>query len=334
MNSIMNGAIDCDRETPLDETPFNLVINGNDDWNSNLLADDTIWQHQSLYQSSEHDILIYALDGTPRHDIVLEASGPATFSLSFFIHGEGTLCVDGAEPLTLCPSKAVLFASDDFCHGKDILRKNARLFVVDIRYGKSILEKLGGISLARFAGSLIDTHSRPDQKVFLVGLPRAEELYPIIQSILNCTLEKGQLRDIYLYSKAIEALSIALKIAENANKGKVLKPLHPLEKQKLQRALELIEKNCADDWSIHRLAKQVGLNTRRLKEAFRLTIGRSVHAHLVDIRIETAAELLLNGYCVTEAALSVGYENFSHFSKVFKAKKNILPSQYKNKMST
>lgn len=328
MSSSLNPAIDCDIETP-----FNIVVNGESDWNSNLLTDDTVWQHQSLYQSRESDILIYSLDGTPKHDVILEASGPSTFSLSFFLHGKGTLCVDGADPFELSHGKAVLFASDGFCHGRDILRKNARLFVVDIRYGKSILEKLGGISLARFAGSLIDGYSRPDQKVFLVPLPHSEELYPIILSILNCNLQKGQLRDIYLYSKAIEALSIALKIAENASKGSALKALNQREKQKLTQALHLIENNCGFDWSISRLAKQVGLNTRRLKEAFRLTIGRSVHAHLIETRIETAAELLLNGYSVTEAALAVGYENLSHFSKIFKSKKNILPSHYKAKTS-
>lgn len=323
MDNSMNKVMDC-----YSNSSINVVINGENDWNSSLFNNNPIWKHQFLFQSIENDILIHSLDATPEHDIIMEASGPSTFSLSFFVHGNGTICVDGAYPVELSAGKAILFASDGFSHGIDIFRKNSRLLVLDIRYSKQILKKLGGISLSRFAASLMDNHSRPDQKIFLIPLTPSVELHPVISNILHCKLAKGQLRDIFIYSKAIEALSIALKIAENGDKGKKFKTLSSNEKHKLDYALKLMVENCAENWSIARLARQVGLNTRRLKEAFRISIGRSVHSHLVDIRIETACQLLLNGYSVTETSFAVGYENLSHFSKVFKNKKHILPSRY------
>ncbi|QQM32879.1 AraC family transcriptional regulator (plasmid) [Martelella lutilitoris] len=68
--------------------------------------------------------------------------------------------------------------------------------------------------------------------------------------------------------------------------------------------------------------------TEPLKEGFRLTIGKSIHAYLRTTRIEAAADLISAGASVTEAALAVGFENLSHFSKAFRAEKGVLPSRY------
>jgi len=52
-------------------------------------------------------------------------------------------------------------------------------------------------------------------------------------------------------------------------------------------------------------------------------------AYLNHIRIEKAKELLLGDYqSIEQVSLAVGYNSIYHFSKIFKQKTGVCPSQY------
>ena len=102
----------------------------------------------------------------------------------------------------------------------------------------------------------------------------------------------------------------------------------PDDRAKIIQAQNLIASSYHLDWTISKLARHVGLNERKLKEGFRHLVGNSVHAYLREVRLEAAARLLLDGESVTQAALSVGFESLSHFSKIFTAAKGMPPSRY------
>jgi AraC-like DNA-binding protein len=46
------------------------------------------------------------------------------------------------------------------------------------------------------------------------------------------------------------------------------------------------------------------------------------------VRLKAAAAMLSQGRSVTDGALSVGFENLSHFSKVFRAFHGVNPRDY------
>ena len=47
-------------------------------------------------------------------------------------------------------------------------------------------------------------------------------------------------------------------------------------------------------------------------------------------RIDKACDLLKSGMTVTEAAIKVGFSDYSYFTKFFKREKNMLPKQVKS----
>ncbi|MBT9372933.1 AraC family transcriptional regulator [Rhizobium sp. CSW-27] len=319
-------------DTSMEETAVAVAMQAPISWKACVDAeiDQLGWREATRTEQPGDDITIYTIDVTPPEDLVFRPEGPATFSLSVFLDGAGTLSVDGGKPLRVQPGTAVFFACDRVTRGENHVDADRRLSIVDIRVEKPLLEKLGGISLARLGGAVITENSLPDQDVFLIGFKAPAELLNVAADVLQCRFSSGLARRAYLYGKAIQAVSIGLDAVTRQSDSVPLKPLTKEELARLHTALSLIEQHYSADWTIARLAREVGLNERRLKEGFRLAIGVSVHAHLRATRLDVAATLLSAGASVTEAAYAVGFDNLSHFSKAFREAKGVLPSRYRS----
>lgn len=77
------------------------------------------------------------------------------------------------------------------------------------------------------------------------------------------------------------------------------------------------------------LASAVGCSPFYLSRTFTATTGMTITQFVRKLRIEKAADLLVTGrYNVSEAAIEVGYQSLSHFSKAFQQVKGCLPSKY------
>ena len=77
------------------------------------------------------------------------------------------------------------------------------------------------------------------------------------------------------------------------------------------------------------LGRSVGCSPHYLCRTFSEATGQTISRYLRNERIELAAKLLTKGRMnVTEAALEVGYNSLSHFSKAFYEVKGCQPSRY------
>ena len=106
----------------------------------------------------------------------------------------------------------------------------------------------------------------------------------------------------------------------------------PGEKQinYVEEALTYLESNYACNVSVQDLADSIGLNRSYLHRLFKSAIGSSVQEYLLDLRIRKACALLKSTELpVSIISLSVGYEDTLYFSRLFKRKKGVSPSQYR-----
>jgi len=103
----------------------------------------------------------------------------------------------------------------------------------------------------------------------------------------------------------------------------------------LDKALPLIRERLAEKLPVAALASLCGTNRSTLNTAFRAATGQSVHAYIIQLRIEMAAALLRDtGLPVAEIMARVGYENASHFGRQFKALLGVGPRRYRDTQST
>ena len=91
--------------------------------------------------------------------------------------------------------------------------------------------------------------------------------------------------------------------------------------------------NFAKPLSIEDYAYLTGRSISSFRRDFVDLFGVSPKQWLIDKRLAKARELLTrNGTTVSQIALEVGYENFSHFVKAFHKKYGTSPKQFLMKL--
>ena len=82
------------------------------------------------------------------------------------------------------------------------------------------------------------------------------------------------------------------------------------------------------DW----LADEVGISSRAISQGIKERYGKSFKEHLNDIRIEEVKRLLTQSDSpVSDIAYAVGYNNISHFNRVFKNVVGESPNSFRKK---
>lgn len=91
--------------------------------------------------------------------------------------------------------------------------------------------------------------------------------------------------------------------------------------------LQEIESNYRDRLSLTGIAGKHFINANYLSQLFKLKSGRSFKQHLVETRLAKAAELLTEGkLSLQEISSEVGYDDYFHFSKLFKKYRGVSPA--------
>ncbi|MFB6275238.1 MAG: helix-turn-helix transcriptional regulator, partial [Halothece sp.] len=91
----------------------------------------------------------------------------------------------------------------------------------------------------------------------------------------------------------------------------------------------ILEKALNQAPTLSQLARQVGLNERKLKEGFQQVFQTTPFEYLRDRRLEQAKHLLLDtNQSVQEVARAIGYRSRSQFANAFRQKFGVNPKAY------
>lgn len=91
--------------------------------------------------------------------------------------------------------------------------------------------------------------------------------------------------------------------------------------------LQEIESHYNDRLSLASIASKHFINANYLSQLFKQKTGRSFKQHLVETRLAKAAELLREGrLTLQEISSQVGYDDYFHFSKLFKKYRGVSPA--------
>jgi len=91
-----------------------------------------------------------------------------------------------------------------------------------------------------------------------------------------------------------------------------------------------LKKACCEDIDIPDMARYAGMPVRTFTRRFRQALGMTPNQYLQDLRIENGRDLLKStDLSVQDVAENVGYRDTAYFSRVFKSKVGLTPTEYR-----
>lgn len=105
------------------------------------------------------------------------------------------------------------------------------------------------------------------------------------------------------------------------------------KKYVVEQIVNYFEDHYNEKISLDHIAENMYLSPFYISKIFKSETGDTPIRHLINIRLEKAKEMLEagQGASIQEVAASVGYDDAYHFSKLFKKRFGISPSQAKKK---
>ena len=97
--------------------------------------------------------------------------------------------------------------------------------------------------------------------------------------------------------------------------------------ERVEAARELMHQRFADDLSLAALARAVGMSSHHFCRIFAELAGVPPHRYLLEVRLRVAADLLRQGASVTDACFRSGFQNLSHFIRLFHRRFGVTPSR-------
>ncbi len=168
------------------------------------------------------------------------------------------------------------------------------------------------------------------ENVFLSPVNRLATagMMAVVREILAC-VDEGPMLMLFLDTKVMELLILALKKLDQVPSRRKAY-FRKEETEKLYMARDLVLGKIYTPWTLHKLARRVGLNTNKLKTGFQELFGCSVFHILLQVRMEKAAGLLTETESgLEETALETGYTSAKSLSKAFKKYSGRAPGDYR-----
>lgn len=135
--------------------------------------------------------------------------------------------------------------------------------------------------------------------------------------------------------KATENTEKIEKIPDEIMQKLISQNVHTEQDQMIRDAKQFILEHIQETIYVEAIANQVHLNEQYLMRLFKKETGMTILEYITNERVTMAAELLVEtNFPIVTVADSVGYGNYSYFTKIFKRYMGDNPKTYRQKHKT
>lgn len=104
-------------------------------------------------------------------------------------------------------------------------------------------------------------------------------------------------------------------------------------KTTVQEAMDYITANLSREISLMEVAEHIHFSPEYLSKIFKKETGENIKKYILRRKMEAAKNMLCNpAIPIHEVAEKVGYDNFSHFTQIFKKYEHRTPSEYRKEI--
>lgn len=172
---------------------------------------------------------------------------------------------------------------------------------------------------------------RPNENSHILEL--SQESSVAIQNQMDKIIELQKLSEKECYGKELHIQLLLADILLNVNtlyrqKHNIIDRINNENYRYVYSIIEFIHQNYTMELSLDSISRQFFINKFTLCETFKQVKGVSLNQYIINCRLNKAKELLLNGYSVEQVCGDAGFNNLSHFSRIFKDKIGQSPKQF------
>lgn len=151
-------------------------------------------------------------------------------------------------------------------------------------------------------------------------------------SALRKVKTKGMVRMMMIEGLVYEILSIHILQHDKSVKNKAPETsLLRSELRIVRRLAQEIADDVAQEYSLEQLSLKSGLSQAKLQEGFKLLYTRTVTEYIRHARLEAARDLIrTTDLNISQIVYTIGFSSRSYFSKIFKNKYGISPSEFQD----
>ncbi|UUZ92868.1 AraC family transcriptional regulator [Paenibacillus sp. P25] len=158
-------------------------------------------------------------------------------------------------------------------------------------------------------------------------LEEAATLFRRIEQLASLKEEEGS--ELLLTAYMIELLILLNRVHHERLSPQAT--LHLNLDEKLAPVLDYIDRHLEQDLTLETLERQFFMNRYYLSRLFKKNTGSTIHEYILLKRISLAKKLLLEDHNVTDACQLSGFNDYSHFIRMFKRIVGVPPGQYRKR---
>jgi AraC family transcriptional regulator len=166
-------------------------------------------------------------------------------------------------------------------------------------------------------------------------IPQLQLRDPLIQQIglaLKAELAVGGAESRLYAESMVTALSAHLLRRYTSRQQTIRDYRGGLPKYKQDRAIVYIHENLDRNITLTELSNVVNMSPHYFATLFKQSTGQSPHQYITKCRIETAKHLLAKQeLTIVEISQQVGFQNQSHFTRIFRQHVKTTPKIYRDK---
>ena len=214
----------------------------------------------------------------------------------------------------------VFFCKEE-CLGRDIFLKNDTMEVITIAISELEFAQMA----QKYPDSFMTIYKRYQRGGnFLLNSKSSFvttiQMQTVLQQLNNTEL-LGNAAGVYADLKVLELFLLQFHQMDTQKYQSYQYCKTRTDIDKIHEISELIVSDLQHTPSISELAKEVGMNEKKLCYGFKEIFGNTIFGYLYDYKMNLAQQLLLHtDKSIGEIALQCGYEHLSHFSTAFKRK--------------
>lgn len=182
-----------------------------------------------------------------------------------------------------------------------------------------------------FEGEFIEKYLRYMGLLNRFSVYQSNNITKIYSILYNLLYNKHESQDICMYYDATLLQILSLSLPSMSARKEIEMNAKRITDPRLQQALKYISEHYSDQkFRVKQVSDFLNISEQYLSKLFRHEFGISILEYAITLRLDEAKTLLQKSLLnVNEIAEKIGYENYYHFSTIFKKQFGYSPKQYR-----